>query len=682
MPVLVRTRASRAAFVSACLIGCADRAASPPATGTDLLLPKLAVERGTAQPVDWPHYGGDPGQQRRSPLTDLDRTTVGDLRPAWIWWAGDTAFAVAGESEAVRPGFFEASPLVIDDTLYVVTPFHRVVALDATTGHELWRFDPGTVVRPIEGERGGWVQRGLATWSDGRHRRLFLASAGRLFAIDAASGRAIASFGPGGSVSLTTPLSRPVNAAHFYNTSPPVVFEQVVIVGSSVVDRVMYDRDPPGALLAFDARSGRPAWSWSPFPAVGDPALGSWDGEALARAGHMNVWSPFTLDVERGLLFVGVSGPSNDYYGGARPGDDLYSQSLVCLDARTGARRWHFQLVHHDVWDYDPAAPPVLVETRAGGSDVPAVAVAGKTGFVYVFERVDGRPIWPIEEVEVPASDVPGERLARTQPMPTRPAPFARQRLGEADLAEFTPEIRELARRKFRRFRSGGLFTPPSLEGTIILPGWIGGAGWGATAYDPARRVLFVKASELPVLLRLIEPGQGDPSRVGRYVLDTLPGGPDGRTLIPVSTPKRFPWSSTEDRYLPLIRPPYGTLTAIAMDSGEHLWRVTLGDSPAIREHPALAGLDLPPLGVAGPPGPSLTASDVLFVTGGGDQLYALDATSGATLWQHALGDPGYANPVLYRTAKGRPFVVIAVGGPPGMPARLMAFTLPPKSHR
>jgi quinoprotein glucose dehydrogenase len=661
------------------LVCCAWACGSPPPrvapSGTEERLPDLGGRPAVAAPIGWEWYGGDAGETRTSPVTALDSLTVRRLTPAWVWWAGDTALRVGARGPTVRPGSFEASPLVIHDTMYVVTPLHRVAALDAATGRELWRFDPGSATRAIEDERGGFVQRGLATWTNGKERRLFLATQGRLVAIDGGSGRLVAAFGERGSVPLFTGLAWPADSGDLYNTSPPLVYGDLVIAGFSVADRLSYERDPPGALLAFDVRTGRRAWTWSAIPAPDDPARRTWLDSSAARTGHSNIWSPFTLDAARGLLFVPVSAASNDYYGGDRPGDNLYSQSLVCLDAKTGRLRWHFQLTHHDVWDYDPAPPPVLVTTRRGGRDVPAVAQASKSGFVYVFERETGRPIWPMEERPVPQSDVPGERLAATQPFPTRPAPISRQGLADSDLVDFTPAIRALALEKVRGKRYGALFTPPSTQGTMVMPGRIGGAGWGATAYDPATRTLYVKSTDRPTFIRLTPPPPGRAKIQGRWVRDTL--NPDALASLWVPAPGLIARLRGTGASLPLIRPPYGTLTAIGMDDGERRWQVVIGDSPEVHRHRALRGLRLPPLGVAGAPGPSLTASGLVFLTGGGHVLYALDRATGRALWEYDLGDAGYANPVLYQVANGRPYVVIAVGGPSGAPPRLMAFTIP-----
>lgn len=676
-PHLVRALALGLLFWSACSTSDSPHRAQVGAlrAGAEAFLPGLAGPRRMV-PIGWEAYGGDPGQTRASPITDLDSVTVRSLVPGWIWWAGDSAEPGAAGGAAPQSGAFEASPLVIRDTVYIVTPLHRVAALDASTGRELWRFDPHSPVRAVVDDRGGRVQRGLATWSDQHERRVFLATQGRLFAIDAGTGRPVPAFGLDGSVPLTDGLAWPADVDDVYNTSPPVVFKDLVIVGFSVSDRASYDRDPPGALLAYDVRDGRRVWAWSAMPAGDDSMRRTWPGDAATRVGHMNIWSPFTLDVARGRLFVPVSAPSNDYYGGSRPGDNRYSQSLVCLDAASGRMRWQFQLSHHDVWDYDPAPPPVLITSHRDGRDIPAVAQAAKSGFVFAFDRETGAPLWPVEERPVPASDVPGETLSATQPVPVRPDPFARQGITEADLVDFTPEIRARALARFRNMRHGPLFEPPSTQGTLMLPGRIGGAGWGATAYDPATHTLYVKSTDRPAFIRLIAPAPGDPKIQGRWVRDTL-ASPEALAQVWIPAANLFQRLLRKGAPLPMLRPPYGTLTAIDMDTGERRWQVVVGDSPDVRRHPALAGLKIPPMGVPGAPGPTLTASGLIFLTGGGNTLYALDRATGRVLWSGDLGGSGYANPVIYRVASGRSFVLIAVGGSPGEPSRLMAFTVP-----
>jgi quinoprotein glucose dehydrogenase len=624
--------------------------------------------------VEWPAYGGDPGGQRYSPLTTINRGNVSGLRRAWEWRTGEVDMDSARVGQPALPGRFEATPLMLGDTLYLSTSFNQVVALDANTGRELWRFDPKAAEwGRIGGDPHGFAHRGVAVWTGDGGRRVFINSRWRLVALDAGTGKPIASFGAAGEVDLTSGLRWPVDRYRYGNTSPPLIYGDLVIVGSAIPDNVVHDRDPPGDVQAFDVRTGRRVWRFETVPRPGQPGSETWEDGSADRAGHANVWAPFTVDTARGLVYLPVSAASNDWYGGRRKGDNLFSESLVCLDARSGKLVWHYQLVHHGIWDYDPPSQPSLMTLHVEGRRIDAVALAGKTGFVYVFDRTNGKPVWPIEERPVPASDVPGERAAATQPFPLRPPPFARQGVSDSDLVSFTPELLAQARAKLAARRSGPLFTPPSLQGTVVLPGWIGGAGWGGAAWDSASATLYVKGSNHPVMARLIAPAPDGPSATAGFILDTAESLERSIDLRLHRTGiMRFFTTSVR---IPLVRPPYGTLTAYDLNRGVIRWQVPVGDMPRIRFHPELKSLALPQLGVAGPPGPLVTKGGLLFLSGGGDVFYALDAETGATLWNAPLGRLGYANPMTYRTALGRQFVLIATGVREG--ARLVAFALP-----
>ena len=402
----------------------------------------------------------------------------------------------------------------------------------------------------------------------------------------------------------------------------------------------------------------------APFPR--GPAVGAdtWANESWRTVGHTNVWAPFSVDDTRGRGPT-VSTPSNDWYGGARKGNNLFAESIVCLDAKNGKRVWHFQTVHHGLWDYDLPAAPVLASVRVNNQARDIVAVPSKTGFLYVFDRVDGTPIWPIVERAVPASDAPGEAASPSQPFSTKPKPFAKQGFAFSDIVDFTPEIRSRALDVIKDFRVGPLFTPPSMGGTIVMPGAIGGAGWGGGALDPRTGTIFIKATNQPALYRLVQPTRSD-SLIADYTVDLSEQG------LRVVIPSRD--STQRALTLPLNKPPYGTLSAIDLNTGDEKWTVTLGDTPAIRNYPLLKSLNLPPLGVAGAPGPIVTAGGLIFVTGGGAALYAIDSDNGSTLWSAELGQAGYAVPMTYRTQAGKQFVVIATGAANG--AKLMAFAL------
>ena len=613
---------------------------------------------------EWREYGGDPGATKYSPLRGITRENVARLRKVWQWSTGERRDSAAG----VRPGYFEATPLMIGDTLYFPTPYNRVIALDGPSGRELWRFDPRAYDAGQPPNGMGFVHRGVAAWSDGRERRIFLNSRWRLIALDAATGRPIPSFGVNGEIDLTAGLGRRINRLHYTSTSPPVIWRDLVIVGNGVADRLSYRGDPPGDVQAFDARTGKRVWSFDPIPKPGQPGNETWEDSSWSRVGHTNVWAPFTVDTARGLVFLPVSTPGNDYYGGARKGDNLFAESLVALDARTGRRVWHYQTVRHGLWDYDLPGPPLLATVRSGGRVRDVVAVAGKTGFLYVFDRVTGQPVWPIEDRPVPASDVPGERAAATQPFPVWPLPFSRQGIRESDLIDYTPELLAMAREAVGTYRLGPLFTPPSLQGTVTLPGVIGGAGWGGGAYDPVSGLYYVKANNSPALNKLAPPR---PSPTNDAAFSFVPGAALGISSSPGDRAEPEVGGT-----VPILKPPYGTMTAIDLASGEHRWQVTLGDWPRVRNHPLFRGLDLPPVGVVGSPGPIVTAGGLLFVTGGGSALFALDAETGAILWSAELGAFGYAVPMTYRTRDGRQFVLIATGGE-DEEGVLQAFALP-----
>jgi quinoprotein glucose dehydrogenase len=551
--------------------------------------------------------------------------------------------------------------------MYLSTSYNRVVALDATTGRALWEYDPKAYDfgQPPNGT--GFVHRGVAMWTSGKTRRILMNSRWRLIELDAATGTLVRSFGDTGVVDLVAGLSRSTNRLHYTQTSPPVVWQNLVIVGNGVADRLVYPGDPPGDVQAFDVRTGKRVWRWSGIPlSPNDEGAGTWENESWRTTGHTNVWAPFSVDAARGLVYLPVSTASNDGYGGGRLGDNLFAESVVCLDARTGKKVWHFQTVHHGLWDYDLPAPPVLGTVRVNGTKRDIVAVPAKTGFVFVFDRVSGKPIWPIEERAVPASDVPGERAAPTQPFPTKPAPFARQGFTDDDLVDFTPEIKAQAREVFRRFKAGPLFTPPSMQGTIAMPGLIGGSGWGGGALDPVSGVLYIKSTNQPGFLKIIARQQPTDTVNAPYTLDL---GAAEELTVRVG-------SDTAIRPLPINKPPYGTLIAIDLNSGAQRWQVSFGDSPALRNHPLLRDLNLPPLGVAGAPGTIVTAGGLLFASGGGNVLYALDTHDGRVLWSQELGQRAYSVPMTYRTTSGRQFVVIASGAANG--AKLTAFALPP----
>ena len=620
--------------------------------------------------VEWRYVGAEQSHAKYSPLADVTRANVDRLQIAWEWDPAEQPLPEYG----TRPGAFEATPLMIDNVLYLSTMYTRVVALDAETGRQLWAFDPQTYRHGPEGAApGGFKHRGLAFWSDGGEMRLFLNSRDTLHAIDAQTGRLVSSFGDGGRVLLTAGLDREVTREAFDQTSPPVVFEDLVIVGSRVPDRVQRRFDPPGMVQAFDTRTGERQWVFYTVPQSND-AFGAetWEDQAWRYTGHANVWGLMSLDDDRGLLYVPTSTSSGDFWGGRRLGANLFAESIVCLDARTGERQWHFQAVHHGLWDYDFTAPPNLVTIDVDGRTIEAVAEVSKQGFVYVFDRVTGEPVWPIEERPVDtATDVPGERPYPTQPFPTRPPAFSTQGVSLADANDLTPEINTIAREEMSRLRLGPLFTPPSLQGTLQRPSIGGGANWGGGAFDAETGLLYVRTSERASLVRICQDDGTDPRVDAEYV--SLLGGAGSSCRGDQSA--REPANPLG--IIPLIKPPYAYLAAIDLNEGAIAWRVPFGEgSRAIRNHPLLRGVELPErLGTPGSNGPMVTGGGLVFLGGGDPYLYAFDKATGEELWRGATTFRTTGNPMTYRAQSGRQFIVIATGAGPD--AALVAFAVP-----
>jgi len=613
------------------------------------LLPAAA----SAQTIEWPTYGGDPGETHYSRLDQINRANVRNLKLAWEWKTGETPL----QEFQTTPGAFEVTPVMIGGVLYLSTPYNRVVALDAETGKERWSYDPKAYEDGQPPNGTGFVHRGVAAWRDGKSGklRILMNSRYRLISLDAETGKPVNDFGDNGIVNLVAGLRWETNPKHYTNTSPPVVYKDLVIVGNGVADRPVYKQDPPGDVRAFDARTGKLVWTFHTVPLSGEFGSDTWRNGSEKVTGHTNVWAPMTLDEGRGLLYLPVSTPSNDYYGGARLGQNLFGESLVCLDAATGRRKWHYQLVHHGLWDYDPPGPPVLATIHVGGKRIDAVVQLTKMGFAFVFDRISGKPVWPIEERPVPASDVPGEQAWPTQPFPTRPPPFEDQGVRLEDAFDLTPGLKAEAQAALKKYRLGPLYTPPSLEGTISRPGNIGGANWGGGALDPETGILYVKSSNSPTISRV------------QKVADPTPGNVDAEYVMAGG-------NMSFHGGLPLLKPPYGHLTAIDLSKGEILWHVVFGDDARVRNNSALSGVKLSDsLGAAGNSGAIVTKGGLIFVGGGDTAIHAVDTANGQDLWNYPLSRRTNGTPMTYRTAGGRQFVVIASGS--GRDATLSAFS-------
>jgi quinoprotein glucose dehydrogenase len=606
--------------------------------------------------IEWAQSGSEQSQTKYSAAADITPANVSQLELAWQWRPNELKL-----SDGTQPGNFQATPLMIDDVLYLSTSFNRVVALNAETGAELWAFDPQAYLDG-PGINLYYQHRGVAFWREGNESRIFMNSHDRLFSVDARTGQLVTSFGQNGYAMLREGLRNHENKIEMRQSSPPVIHENLVIVGSSIPDRLQYKGDPPGAVQAFDVRTGKRVWVFYTVPQPGEFGSETWERDSWAVTGHANVWGPMTLDDTRGLLYVPTSTPSVDYYGGRRPGANLFAETLLCLDAATGKRQWHFQAVHHGLWDYDFPAAPNLVTITVDGRTIDAVAQVSKQGFTYVFDRLTGQPVWPIEERPVDTTtDVPGETPWPTQPFPTKPPSFTPQGVTLEDANDLTPEIKALALEHMKKFRLGPIFTPPSLRGTLMRPSNAGGANWGGAAFDPETGLLYVKASNY-VYMNQVCKNDGKDSRIDAEYRNYCTG---------IAETPESPLGA-----IPVTKPPYAELVAINLNRGEIAWRVPFGEgSEALRGHPLLKGRTLPArLGTPGNAGSIVTKGGLVFVGSGEPYLYAFDKATGREVSRVPTPFRVSANPMTYKTRSGRQFVAVATGA--GSDAALVGFAL------
>lgn len=621
-----------------------------------------------AQPGDWTAYGHDPGGERYSPLTSIRRDNVASLEVAWTYRTGDAYTPKMG-----RPTAHEATPILVGDQLVLNTPLGRVIALDPVTGRERWRFDAAV---PREKGWGDYGSRGVALWERGGQRRLYVATIdARLIAIDPATGTRITTFGANGEVDLRQGLRvTPTGFADYAMTSPPAIVRDTVVVGSAVADGTNKPH-PSGEVRGFHAVTGRLLWSWDPVPQT-PGALGAdtWKGKDVSRTGGANAWSVMVTDAALGFVFVPTSSPSHDYFGGERLGDNLFADSVVALEAATGRRVWHFQTVHHDLWDYDVASPPILFEWRRDGRTVPAIALASKNGHVFVLDRRDGRPLIPVTERPVPQTDVAGEATAPTQPFPSAPPSLARTRLTAAEAWGATDADRDWCRQAIAGLRADGLFTPPSLQGSLVIPGNVGGVAWGGMAHDRANDLLVMAVNDLAAEVRLVPRDDVAAERSAGRLSGEFEFHPQLGTDYGVV--RRF--LLAPGSRLPCTPPPWGTMVAVRASTGEVVWRTPFGRIPWAERFPDVASWGSFALG-----GPIATAGGLVFSAGTLDAaLYAFDSASGRELWRGTLPTSARATPMTYRGRDGRQFVVISAGGHAvdgGMPLgdHVVAFALP-----
>ena len=656
----------------------------------------LAAQRGAPASGEWRTYGGDLANTKYSPLDQINAGNFSTLKIAWRWqsadgflgttipgsgwWSANSALIfdyLKQEAKRWRDGEspyvanFKATPLMVGGRLFINTPLSIGAAIDARSGRTLWTFNPRSYEVGTTTMSARWNQRGVAYWTDGREERVFWGTGdGYLIAVDAITGRPVDSFGSHGRVDLMTGLPQAIrgsrdwlNALTYSVQSPPIVVRDTIVVPASISSYNINKEQIPGYTRGWDVRTGRLKWTFNTVPRPGEYGNETWEQDSWSYTGKVSGWTIYSADEELGYLYVPLNTAAPDYYGGHRLGDNLFSDTLLCLNIETGKRVWHYQLIHHDLWDYDPPAAPNLLDVTVNGRRVKAVAQITKQGFVFAFDRVTGAPIWPIEERPVSPSDIPGERASRTQPFPTRPKPFEYQDITKDFLVDFTPEIRAMAEKAVTNFRLGPLYTPPSLvvkdgnQGTIGLGAR---ANWSGAAVDPDTGMLYVPSRQSPTVFRLKEP-EGREKGTLRYVqaregFPRLPGG------------------------LPLFKPPYSRITAINMNTGDHVWMQPLGEGRIVRNHPLLKDLDLPPLGGdSSLSGPLLTKTVLInaLTSGGtdnGPRLVAYDKATGKELASVDLPSSAIGTPMTY-LVDGRQHIAVTVGGDP-VP-ELIALRLP-----
>ena len=596
-------------------------ALSPAALGT------LPARAASGAGDDWGHYGGTLGATRYSELDQINRSNVGELKVAWVHATGDSM---------QRPQTkIECTPIVVDGRMYVTTAQVQVRALDATTGRMLWNFDP---FEGIQMRRGKGVNRGVAYWSDGSDRRIFMSGSAQdtMYCLDADTGKLVEGFADGGRLNMKEGLDRELaESTRSYYASPPVVFEDLLLLGGGSGSEGPSPA-APGHIRAFDIRTGKRRWIFHTIPHPGEFGYETWGRDSWKTAGGANNWGGMSLDPERGLLFVSTGSPTYDFFGADRPGENLFGNSVIALDARTGERKWHYQTIHHDLWDYDLPAQPVLARRRRGDQWQDIVVQISKQAFWYIFDRDTGEPVWEIEERPVPASDVEGEQAHPTQPFPTKPPPFARQGFGEDwKMTDISEESREYVKRRLKDLKHGMLFTPPSRQGTVYNPGTVGGTIWGGASHDPDEGLMFINTNNWPKFFTLLDAPQGA-----------------GYPYMHAG----YPFFMDQDDYS-AAKPPWGELLCLDLQEGDYRWRRPIG------EYAELKARGIEGTGTFNVGGSIATKGGLLFLGATQDEKFrAFDTSTGKTLFEHQLSAGGYATPCTY-AVDGKQYVVIAAGG-------------------
>ena len=601
----------------------------------------------------WSIYKGDANSSNYSPLDQINVSNVSQLKHAWT-------FTMQDKKTGSKPGRSQCNPIIVDGILYATSASQWAYAISAETGKQIWSFDP------FNGGEDGEVNRGLAYWENGDDRRILFSAANYLYALDARTGKPIPEFGVNGRVDLKVGLRDSTKDFFVSSTSPGIIYKDLIIMGCRVPD--VYGAQP-GYIRAYNCQTGKLVWTFHTIPLPGEAGYETWPKDAYKVVGGVNNWAGMSLDINRGIVFLALGSPSYDFYGTDRKGANMYGNCVLALNAATGKHVWHFQTVHHDLWDYDLPAPPNLVTINRDGKQIDAVAQITKQGFVFVLNRETGESLFPIEERKVPSSNLPGEEAWPTQPFPLKPKPFARQWITEQDLTNYSPADHDSLLKKFRSLRYEGLYTPPDLKGTLQFPGTRGGGEWGGAAFDPATTYLYIKSNDAPDIQTIVTgTKQMSAEQAATSQLETVDRYARQDQFVNSTGYKT--WKDPSGN--PAITPPWGTLNALNLSTGEYEWQIALGNDSLRQEKGA------PETGQEGKAGPIITAGGVLFISGTDDnKLRAVDKATGKLLWQTTLPAIANATACTY-LVNGKQYVALSVGGTIENPSGfIMAFALP-----